>query len=634
MQPEVLVRSSVGILFLAGAAAPLAAQEAMCSFRGNAQVYLSRQARAYQEIYERSASLGGPGGKTQRRYAVAPAALPRQNFIDDEVFAALEKAGVQAAPLTTDEEFVRRIHLDLTGRLPSPAEIRQFMADTNPAKRKALIHRLLYTPEFTDKWTMWLGDLVQNNATSVTSTRQIQGRNAFYKFLWSGVTSGRSLRDMVYEMIAASGNNYDEATGAAGFAQNSRVSNGPAQDTYDMMLVKTVTPFLGLGHYDCLLCHNGRGHLDQLSLWGRDTSRMEAHKMAAFFSRMRFVNWQPPANLTQDEIRANFYFNSVRTEDVFTGNYALNTNSGNRPNRTPVGLNRAWDPEYRVTGAKPPHEHWRAAFAGFLVDDPMFARNFANRLWKAMFNLGLAEPVEGLDRARLDPRKPPEAPWTFQATHPELLERLAQEFVRQNHSLREFLRLLAESTAYQLSSRYDGKWSLEYVPLFARHYARRLEAEEIHDAIVKATGVFTPYTIQFWGEPVVWAMQFQDTAEPRSNSNVATFLNLFLRGNRDNVGRSQQGSILQQLNLMNNTFVTSRTKVAASPVLRAVAQLANPEAMVEEMFLTFLSRQPTAAEKAKALEPLARATTAAARNAALEDLAWALTNKVDFLFSF
>jgi hypothetical protein len=151
---------------------------------------------------------------------------------------------------------------------------------------------------------------------------------------------------------------------------------------------------------------------------------------------------------------------------------------------------------------------------------------------------------------------------------------------------------------------------------------------------VKATGVFTPYTIQFWGEPVVWAMQFQDTAEPRSNSNVATFLNLFLRGNRDNVGRSQQGSILQQLNLMNNTFVTSRTKVAASPVLRAVAQLANPEAMVEEMFLTFLSRQPTAAEKAKALEPLARATTAAARNAALEDLAWALTNKVDFLFSF
>ncbi len=617
------------------AAVPLVAQDESCTFLNNAEVYLTRQAKAFQEIYERSAAYAAQTGrKTAKRYAVAPSSLPRQNFIDDEIFAALDKAGVEAAPLSTDEEFARRIHLDLTGRLPSAADIRKFVADTDPAKRKALIHKLLYTPEFADKWTMWLGDLVQNNATSITANRQIQGRNAFYKYLWSGVTSGKSLRDMSYEMVATSGNNYDEATGAAGFPQNSRVGNGPAQDTYDMMLVKTATSFLGLGHYDCLLCHNGRGHLDQLSLWGRDTSRMEAQKMAAFFSRMRFNAWQPPAGLTPEQVRADFYFNSVRTDDVFTGNYALNTNFGNRPNRTVVGLNRAWDAEYRVTGEKAAHGHWRAAFAGFMVDDPMFARNYVNRLWKAMFNLALAEPVEGLDPARLDPKNPPEAPWSFQATHPELMERLAQEFVRQNYSLREFLRLLTESTAYQLSSRYDGKWSIESVPLFARHYARRLEAEEIHDAIVKSTGVFTPYSIQFWGEPVTWAMQFQDTAEPRSNGNVATFLNLFLRGNRDSIGRSQQGSILQQLNLMNNTFVTSRTKVAASPVLRTIAQITNNEAIVDELFLTFLSRRPTSYEKTKALEPLTRAANATAKNAAIEDLAWALVNKLDFLFSY
>jgi hypothetical protein len=242
--------------------------------------------------------------------------------------------------------------------------------------------------------------------------------------------------------------------------------------------------------------------------------------------------------------------------------------------------------------------------------------------------------VDSLDPARLDPNNPPADPWTLQATHPLLLERLAGVLRENNYNLREFLKLLANSSAYQLSASYGGDWKLEYVPLFARHYPRRLEGEEIHDAIVKATGVLPSYTVQGWSSPVNWAMQLPDPAEPRSNGTAANFMNAFLRGNRDTAQRSQQGSILQQLNLMNDATVLTRNKVGASATLRALANNTNHQAVVEEIFLLFLGRKASAAEQAQALGVLTRATTQAMRNTAVEDLAWALINKIEFLYSY
>jgi hypothetical protein len=250
-----------------------------------------------------------------------------------------------------------------------------------------------------------------------------------------------------------------------------------------------------------------------------------------------------------------------------------------------------------------------------------------------MFNLGLVDPVDTLDPARLDPNNPPPDPWTFQATHPMLLEKLAQRLVEDNFSLKSFVKLLAMSSAYQLSSRYAGEWKVEYVPLFARHYPRRLEGEEIHDAILKATGTAVTYTVQNFPYPVNWAMQLPDPLEPRSNAAVVNFMSAFLRGNRDTQQRSQSGSILQQLNLMNDAFVLTRNKVGASPVLRALAARTDTANVVEEMFVRFLGRKPSERERAEG-QKLFAAATPAARNTAVEDLAWVLINKVEFLFSY
>ncbi len=619
------------VLINAGYAQPV--PEPNCSFQTRPEEFLTAQARAMQQVHTRAV-------KFNRERGVSAGEIPRRNFIDDEIFSKLQNLNVAAAPLSTGEEFLRRVSLDLTGRLPSPEEVRDFLASPNASKRDAMIDRLLASPEFNDKWTWWAADWLQVNSVSTTFSRQPNGRNAFFLWLKAKIGEGSSLKDIAYESVTGSGLNYLMETGAANFPLNAVTPNGPVQDTYDTMLVKTASTFLGVGYYDCLLCHSGRRHLDELSLWGRGATRTDAQRMAAFFSRMQFT-LHPDSNT-----RGTFHAGSRVVLDRAAGQYDLNTTNGNRPARcalnATVANNRCsatgnLTPEYQYNRATPaPGRSWREAFADNMVMDPMFARNLANRLWKELFNLGLVDPVDTLDPARLDPANPPPAPWTLQATHPELLEKLAQELAAGGFAIRPFLKTLVSSSAYQLSSRYGPDWKYEYVPLFARHYARRLEGEEIHDAIVKATGVMPSYPIaDFPYSPLQWAMQLPEPREPAANNgNARVFMDAFLRGNRDTQQRSQAGSILQQLSLMNDTFVVTRNKTAASPILRTLAAGADFNATIEELFLRFLSRKPTPAELGEAMKPLRAATTQAARNAAIEDLAWVLINKTEFLFSY
>lgn len=612
---------------------------ANCTFQASPDTFLSAQSRVRRAVFTQTQKINRAFAESTS--AAAPTAtsqIAHRSFIDDEIFNKLIANKVAPAKLSTDEEFFRRINLDLTGRIPLPEDVRAFVADTNPNKRDAIIDKLLYSDAFNDKWTMWLGDLMQNTITQVTANaqRRVQGRNAFYKYIYFSVAGWKSLSDIAFEAISSTGNNYDESNGSPNFIMGGSVTGGPIQDTYDGMLVRSATAFLGMAHYDCVNCHNGRGHLDQISLWGSQTTRQQAEQMSAFFSRTRLTNYPSPTP-PPGQVSTDPYYQSTIVENIATtAGYDLNTNYGNRPNRVPYNgqKTQTLTPVYQYSGATPANGFWRDSVAQFMITDPMFARNMANRMWKQMFNLGLVDPVDTLDPSRLDPNNPPPAPWDLQATHPVLLEKLAKALTQSNFDLRSYLKLLAQSSAYQLSSRYDGDWNIQDVPLFARHYPRRLEGEEIHDAISQATGVFNNYTVEGWGGTVKYAMQLPDPQEPRSNGGVANFMNAFLRGNRDTTQRVQASSILQQLNLMNDPFVTGRTLVAKSPVLLAISKIADNGAAVDEIFMNFLSRQPSAYERSHAVDYLQKTTSAAARNTAIEDLSWASINKLDFLFSY
>src|SRR6266567_25817 len=323
-------------------------------------------------------------------------------------------------------------------------------------------------------------------------------------YIQNAVYNEKSFKDIATETITGHGNNYILGNGAANFPMAGSTSMGPIQDTYDTMLVRAASTFLGLTYYDCLLCHNGRGHLDQISLWGASTTRADAQSMAAFFARTRFTRY--PENAPPPGVAASYMYNSYTVSDATSGTYDLNTTYGNRPNRTRIGTVVNLTPSYRVTNAAPKDANWRAAFAQNLVNDPLFAINLANRLWKQMFNLGLIDPVDTIDPARLDAANPPPDPWTLQPTHPELLDKLAKEFADDGYQLRPFLKTLVQSTAYQLSSSYQGDWTPEYIPLFARHYPRRIEGEEVHDAIAKATNMPGSYGVQYFDQKFAWAI--------------------------------------------------------------------------------------------------------------------------------
>lgn len=605
-----------------------AAGVADCTYSVSPDKFLQASARNRRALSETTADIGSKvGGRIRAAlsHETTLVAIVRKNFIDDFIFDAMEEDDIPYADLSTDEEFLRRVTVDLTGRVPSPDDVRQFLADASPNKRDGKIDALLASPEFVDRWTMFFGDLLKNtaNASSQGFPRYIDGRNAFYNYIKRALQDNKPYNLFAKELIGATGDNF--INGEANFIVGGRTAMGPAQDTYDTLAVQISTIFLGINSFDCLLCHSGAGHLNALSLWGSEVTRMQAWKMSAFFSRAQLQQ----QTVTQTP-RVNKYIVSERT----TGEYLLNTNSGNRTPRQPDGNVRAVTPEYVFTKALPPTGNYRASLAEMLTADTQFARAAVNYLWAEMMGMGIVDPPDQFDLARQDPNKPPPAPWKLQPSHPALLTALANEFIRSNYDLRHMLSLMARSTTYQLSSRFDGEWNVAYTAYFARKFVRRLDAEEIHDAITKATGLLSNYTVQGFDAPVQWAMQLPDTSEPRSNGQAQTFLNVFLRGNRDTNARSSEGSILQAMNLMNSAFVNTRIHNgnAGSLVNRLIAQKKDDNEVVEELYLSTLSRYPTAAEKAAALKALA--VSANLRNSAIEDLQWTLINKVDFIYNY
>ena len=125
--------------------------------------------------------------------------------IDYYIFGALKANNITPAPPTTDWEFVRRVTLDLTGRIPTPDAVLAFVADTTPNKRANLINQLMASPEWIDKWTMFYGDLFQNTAVKGTTglNRYPQGRNAFFQWIKDSLTNNKPYNQMASELIAA-----------------------------------------------------------------------------------------------------------------------------------------------------------------------------------------------------------------------------------------------------------------------------------------------------------------------------------------------------------------------------------------------------------------------------------------------
>lgn len=561
--------------------------------------------------------------------------LDQLGVIDGEIFKTMANAGVAPAARTNDYEYIRRVTLDLTGRVPKPEAVAAFAADPSPGKRAALVNSLLATPEFVDKWTMYFGDLFKNTTRNTQVVRYAEGRNAFLSWIRDAVATNKSYDKMATELItSATPNTWEQGEGnwmVGGFVTGSPRSG---QDIFDQQASNVAETFLGNAQVNCILCHDGRRHLDSLSVWGKQATRLEAYGLAAFFAKTSMAR----RNVSQQPLR---YYWSV-TNNPRAADYPLNTTSGNRPERKPIGSITNVKPVYPFTGESPePGEEYRAALARILTRDIQFSRTIVNYLWKEFFGRGIVEPADQFDPMRLDPANPPPSGWTIQPTHPELLDKLAREFQQNNYDLRWLMRAITTSEAYQLSSAYSGDWKPEYERLFARKFVRRLWGEEVLDSIVQISNLPNRMNlVRDDPNPLFWAMQLPEPSTP--GGGVGSFLDSFMRGNRDNEDRKPDGGVPQVLNLMNDSLVLSRTKATGSgasasfarQLLNKYPQAAQNQPLAEEMFLTVLSRPPSNAELATAMNTLAAGASPTQRQRQVEDLLWALFNKVDFVFNY
>ncbi len=570
-----------------------------------------------------AAQLAAPMVATAKADAAQPTGT-----IDTNIFGALKAAGVTPAPATTDYEFIRRVTLDLTGRIPTPARVLSFVADTTPNKRAALIDELIARPEFIDKWTMFLGDLYQNNSQNSQIRRYPTGVKAFNDYIRAALQSNEPYNQVATELITATGPD-SYVDGKLNLLAGGVVTGGPIQDIFDQQTANLFDMFLGLAHVNCLLCHNGRGHLDSLSLWGSQTTRYQAWQLSSFLSHTDVVKTAAAGAVNNQP----YYWGVVDNDKRASTDYPLNTTTGNRPARQPSGTQKNVAPVYIFNGDAPKSgENYRAALAREMTGDFQFARATVNRFWAYFFGVGLVDPPDQFDPARQDPNNPPPAPWTLQASNPALLNQLAQDFIDNKYDLQWLMRTITNSQAYQLSSRYNGTYDTAWDTLFARHFVRRLWSEEVHDAVAQSSNILPKYTVAANGT-LTWAMQFPEPLNtPTAGNAVTPFLDAFLRGNRDDQVRSGDGSISQALDLMNDPFVMSRTKSngPATSLLSQALQLNNNMQTVDTLFMTVLSRHPTSDEMSAALTQL----TTGNRTMQAENLLWMLYNKVDFVFNY
>jgi len=550
---------------------------------------------------------GTPGGKAVLR-----------NLIDAHLFAAMAKDRVPHAPLASDTEFCRRVHLDLTGRIPTPERLQAFVADRSPGKRDRLIDELLDSPAWVDHWGYWYGDLVRNCANRIgnPTTKHFDG------WIRQSLREDKPYDRMVSELLTASAPNSVWMPDAApsGYLARWHVPGDTMysdryEDTADEITVQSARLFLGL-NVQCISCHGGTGFLEKVNLGLVPKRRSDLWAMAAFFGKMRvrIVPYQDRFTITEDG----------------TG-YDTNAPSS-------VRLQRKGDPvqpTFLLTGQKAdPKQPLRPQLARMLTRHPQFARATVNLIWKELFGLGIVDPVDSFDLARQDPKSPPPAPWTVQPTNPELLNALATDFARNGYHLKGLMRTITRSSAYQLSSRFEGEWKDRYTPYFARHFVRRLTAEQAHDAISQATDVYGNYKlrdmvygtelppVRFWTEA--------PTPEEINDGEAKAFLRTFGQANREQFDRSPGGSILQAMMLMNSPFVTRRVRAeGGSRVAQLVRSTKSNAEIVDALYLATLSRSPLAEEKRVALGWLETD-----RREGAEDLQWSLLNKLDFVFNY
>ena len=562
---------------------------------------LSRSAVDFSEIY--FSNLDPDGNWTP--------AQPR-NELDQLTFQKMKDDGVPVNALCGDADFLRRTGLLLTGRLPDRELVRTFLADTNPEKRSALVETLLASDAFNTHWAFWFQEYFE-------STQRLlrRGQLPYNDYLAEAVAQNKPLDLLAMELLTLLGST--EEVPQANFYARANEMVRLQQDFWDNAAIHASGKFLGVP-LQCISCHDGAYHLENINLYLADRKREDLWGMAAFFSGI--------------QRRPNREGNLPVSLTIFSApsrGYNATSDSGDRPVRdggliTPKYLFDQTEP----ASDRPAHE----VIAEKIVNDRQFARNWANRFWGHLFGLAMVEPMDAFDLYRIDPDYPLPEGWTHQALHLNLLEHMTDQMIAFNYDLRSYLRYILNSATFQMSSDFKpGNWQEKYAPYYTRYLARHMSAEMVYDAIVSGTGVAVPMSSGTRDRNVFYAHELMDNLQPRGNrsNDIFTFLQTFGRGNRFDIPRTNDGAISQALLLMNSPVINQRLISPDSHLAGYLQAGMSGEAIVRELYLDIYCREPAQTEIEQLLSEMVnfepgvqQATTAL----------WLLLNKVAFSFIY
>ena len=489
----------------------------------------------------------------------------RRNFIDELVLAKLASLNIPPSPPASDAEFLRRAFLDTIGVLPTPDEVRAFLADSSPDKRDKLIDSLLNRPEFIDYWAYKWSDLLLVNSERLRPPAMW----AYYSWIRNQVEANTPWDEFVRQIVTAKGSTLEN--GAANFYL---LHPDPPELTET-----TTVAFLGMS-INCARCHN-----HPLEKWTNN----QYYAMANLYARVRLKAAPGDGNTV--------IFASAEGDLIqpLTG----------KP-QPPTPLDGQPLPSDSSDDRREHLARWLTS-----PENPYFSRAITNRVWANFFGVGLVEMVDDM---RL----------TNPASNEQLLGAAAKFLVENRFDLKALMRAILQSKTYQRSSvpLPENKADTRF---YSRYYPRRLMAEVLLDAMSQVSGAAT----QFGDYPRRWrALQLPDS------SVNSYFLKTFGRPDRVvtcECERTAEPTMVQVLHISNGNSLNEKLQASGNRLEQLLAAGTPDDQLIDEVFLSALSRPATGDEKSRLLAVFAEA--GAEKRQVLEDVYWSVLSSKEFLFN-
>ncbi len=511
------------------------------------------------------------------------AAAPRANFIDDLVLEQLKRLNLKPSPAAEDASFLRRASLDTLGRLPTPAEVREFAEDPGADKHARLAERLLAAPEFVDYWAYKWSDILLVSGAKLRPAAV----KAYYGWIRARVEDNTPWDEFARRVITARGSSVEE--GESNFFA---VHQDP-----ESMAENVSQAFLSLS-INCARCHN-----HPLEKWTND----QYYQFANLFSRVRAKGWGGDGR-SGDGKRELYVESSGDLVQPRTG----------KP-QPPAPLDAP------AMNLDDPRDR-RVVLADWLTspENPYFARAIVNRIWANFLGIGLVESVDDLRASN-------------PASNERLLAALAAHLVEKRYDLKEVMRRILVSHTYRRSSdilpenRDDRRH-------YSRFFPRRLSAEVMNDALTGITGVPDSYTELLLNDGSTEKTAFYSNttrAVQLYDSSVQSyFLKTFGRNQREitcECERSNQPSLVQALHLSNGSTINTKLSAPTGRLAKLLASGLDADRLVDEVYRLALSRPPRVSER-QAFAEVFRAAGPEQKREVAEDLFWSVLTSREFLF--